>query len=170
MTMLQPLHAADLPTPLQESINAAIEAGEGRHEQCPIPGEVSSLAQAHPDLALAIAEVAAERLRIEEYEPVDSPCVCVTELALAIAPANPAEATDIRKALIERFPECDDNVTSGLEETLAATSSGAGHKPRPKNAPGPRYRGGGGDDGGGCKTGCAVVEPGEDDAVSRTKQ
>jgi hypothetical protein len=150
----------------------ASAAGGAAPERCP-PAEttVTKLKSDSPD---AIAAWIAKRLDTESGQDRqdlpgdDSRCECVINLAVALAPADPAHAGDIQQAFAKRFPDCGLAVTYGLEESLA-TAPISGPAPKLVDT-GPTVPGinGSGGSGGGCGRKCAAVEPGKGDAASRT--
>jgi hypothetical protein len=156
---------------LQTALAAAMEAANGTDATCALPPELLSFLEGRPGSALDVARFAAARTGAPTDAPSgESGCGCALRLASVLGSARPEQASEIRETLASGKPECGITVTEAIEESLAATSSGGGPKPRPQQgfALTPPGGGGGGGNRGGCRGNCTSVEPPNDNMASHT--
>jgi hypothetical protein len=160
-----------LPAAVQTALLTIVQAEDAHRPFCPDMGAIAALAQQHPDLVIPITEVAADRIRVEPNSEDESRCTCAVELAAALTQVSPEQAGGIRNSVAEWFPVCDAPVSAAMEDSLASPSAGGTYKPWTYTPLGPPPFGGNGP---GhpqetrCTSGCASVEPGNDDTVSGT--
>ncbi|MBK8175539.1 MAG: hypothetical protein IPK66_09850 [Rhodospirillales bacterium] len=163
---LRPVTAETLPNEVRASIASIVGEASSRPDQCPAPSALSSLAQERPDLTVAIAEETAKRIRSGSSDEDDSLCPCVGATAKALAAANADDAADIRDVFANVFPNCDENITAGIEESLLTDASGPGGPPRTGWPTIPGF-GPYGDPTKKCDA-CALAQPPAKDAASQT--